>query len=113
MKVDFSTTLRDLRGKVIQNVVEHGDPASGKPPVTEDTTLATVAAEALLYYDPRGTQDPGIKKAQCAHLALRVHKGGVLDVTAEDIVLLKDKIGAIYAPLVVARAYELLENTAG
>ncbi|HQR20126.1 MAG TPA: hypothetical protein PKV98_04630 [Burkholderiaceae bacterium] len=102
MKVNFSEVINNLQGSPIQ--VPDGEK-------TKDCTLAYVAAEALLAFDPQ-VKESGETKAKSYALAVRLVKGGEQEVSAEDIVLLKNKIGDTFAPAVVGPCFELLEQRA-
>lgn len=96
MQVDFDTALLDIRGKPIET-------APGGPPMT----LAYAACEALLALKPT---DTGIDKAKCYRLAMAIVNGGTVNLTPEDAALIKAKIGEIYAPIIVGRAFDLLDD---
>ena len=102
MKIDFSAILLNLQDEpLLQPVSKEGE----KP---LPATLAWVTSEALL----RATEEKdGQKKYQLYSLAMRVGNGGEVEVKAEDIALIKQKIGEQFAPLVVGRAFDLLERT--
>lgn len=51
----------------------------------------------------------GEKKHKVFKLLQRIHSGGEVTVSAEDIVLLKDLVGATYGVGVVGPVYEILE----
>ena len=99
MKIDFSAILLDLHDKPLMQPA-----AAGETP-TAPATLAWVAAEALLS----ATEDKdGQKKYKLYALAMKVGGGGEVELKAEDIALIKTKIGEQFAPLVVGRAFDLL-----
>jgi hypothetical protein len=93
----FTHAIRDLKGS----------------PIKEDdkvVTLETIAVGALMMALPNDTT-PGPEKVQRFKLAQRIDGSDTaIDVTAEEITMLKDLIGKLYTPLVVGRAYELLEK---
>lgn len=94
MLKNFDTQVTDLiTGKPISDGV-----------TKEPLTVGTVAVTALLTSnegDPKGDE-----KARRYRLASRLCHGGELDVTAEDLTLLKSVVGANYMPLVVGQFYE-------
>jgi hypothetical protein len=62
--------------------------------------------EALL----RPTEDKdGAAKYRLYTLAQKVSAGGSVELPVEDVAILKQKIGENFAPMVVGRAYDLLE----
>jgi hypothetical protein len=99
LKIDFSAILLDLRKQPLVQSSEN------KVPVT----LAWVTSEALL----RPTEDKdGVKKYKLYALATKIMDGGVVELLVEDVALIKQHIGEHFAPLVVGRAYDLLESPA-
>ena len=106
MRRNFDQPIHDLWGKEIkpQN-------AQGKYIETEPSlTLTTVALNALLntYEDERSLT--GKEKADRMQLALKINKNPKeADLTIEQMKLVKDLIGKAYGPLIVGRAYEMLE----
>ena len=99
MKIDFSAILLNLRDEPLMQPGENGALS------TAPATLAWIASEALL----RATDDKdGQKKYKLYALAMKVGNGGEVDLKAEDVALLKQKIGEQFAPLVVGRAFDLL-----
>jgi hypothetical protein len=72
-------------------------------------TLAVVATTVLLNEraDERITAADKLRRFA---LAQAVHNAGEVDVSIEDIALLRSIIGESCAPLLVGRAYELLPH---
>ena len=102
-EVDFSRHILDLDGKDIPMSA-----AKDAPPLD----LATVAGMALLAEppaDPRAPAPDTGDKLRRFDLALRTHGGHVVSLSAEDIALLKAAVSKSYGPLVVGRAFELLD----
>jgi hypothetical protein len=100
MKIDFDTVLKRLDGKPLQ--VPDGDS-------TKNANLSFVATEALMAFDPQ-SKESGENKAKFWALAMRVAKGGEVELTVEEVSMLKQKIGENFAPVVVGPAWELLEQ---
>lgn len=96
--VDFSTKLVDLAGATIKD--ENG----------KDITLAIVCVNALTAI-ARGEENmQGVEKVKRAKLAETIYlANGQLKLTAEQTALLKELIGRLYTPLVVMRAWDLLD----
>jgi len=99
VKIDFSSVLLDLKDKPIEINVD-----GEKVPMT----LALAASEALLIMDPR--EQDGALKSQYFKLTLRVVNGGEVELEPKDAELIKKKIGARWSPLIVGRAFELLNG---
>ncbi len=73
----------------------------------KDVTLGMVCVTALLH--PR--EELGTKKADKYELALRIRMAeDEVEVTAEEIVILKEVIGYSYNALVVGQVYRILEG---
>lgn len=102
MKIDFSAVLKNLDGSPLlrQSQVADAQPAP--------MTLAHAACDALILPDQQ--QQSGDEKAAQFTLAMKIVKGGEVEITPEDAALIKKRIGAAFGPLVVGRAYELLNG---
>ncbi len=102
MKIALDTVLLGLppeREKLEQMV-------DGKK---EEITLRDVCLQALLNADRDAKAGPEKNKRFLLSLAI-AEANKEYGLTAEDISLLKRLIGQIYTPLVVGRAYQLLEG---
>lgn len=100
MKINFSAVVTNLDGQPMKQPAMQGtEPA--------DATLAWVVAEALL----RSTAEKdGEGKYKLFALAMKVGAGGEIDLTPEDVSTIKLKVGEAYGPLIVGRAYDLLNG---
>ena len=97
MNINFDTEILDLANAPIINGDKHLD-------------LATIATNALLTPQAAADQNvPTEEKVRRFRLAQKVTNGGTLDMSLEDLVLLKEIIGKAYPPLVVGRAFEILD----
>lgn len=74
-------------------------------------TLRTIIQGALLATLPEDSKMPGARKAELFRLALAANADSV-DWKAEDVALIKDRIGQVSTPLAVGRAYELIDPPA-
>lgn len=103
MKRDFSQQLVGLGGQQLMEA--NGD--EQRP-----MTLAVVAVNALMgqYADEQGLT--GDEKFRRYQLAERIDAGGVQDVSAEEVALLKKLIGKAYGPMLVGPAFKALESDA-
>jgi len=106
---DFSAKILDLNGKSFVDDVKCPADQTGKRPCDDETTLAVIAMRALLapYQDEQNLS--GEDKFKRFALAMKIKDGGEVPVSAEDIALLKKLIGKLYTPLVVGRAFPLLD----
>jgi hypothetical protein len=92
MKIDFSAAITDLDGNPIPEL-----------------TLGLMATNALMgnFDDERSLS--GDDKVRRFKLAQRVHHASEVDLTVEDVALIKKLIAKAYATLPCARAWELLD----
>lgn len=97
MKVDFSKPILSMKNEPI---IEEGKPI----------TLSTICSSALLmpYEDEKNLS--GDEKVKRFKLASQVYDSGEQEITIEDASLLKKLIAKAYTPLIVGRAYALLEG---
>ncbi|MDD5353300.1 MAG: hypothetical protein PHS93_09090 [Candidatus Omnitrophica bacterium] len=93
MKVNFNQPLKNLDGSPIKD----GDKA---------ITLKDVCANALLAVEEKAD---GKVKLENWTLAQLVYKGGELDLTAEQVVKIKDMVAKSYTTLVVGQVLEILK----
>lgn len=103
MQINFNSPILDLDGKPLE--------VEGEP-----ITLATLAIKALFetLADERGQPEQlsGEEKNKNAILAQAIHTTGDLDLEVEQVAMLKARIGRLCGPLLVMRAYALLEGKA-
>lgn len=97
MKINFDAPIIDLAEKPMND--EKGDPV----------TLATVTVQALLATLRGDEAMAGTAKAECGHLGMRLFPGGEQDLKAEQVTMIKERIGRAFTPLIVARAWALLD----
>jgi hypothetical protein len=96
MRIDFDTIIRDLKGEPIKD-------SAG------DFTLSMASCSALLSpYPDEQDLDPK-DKVRRYKLATKITDGGEVDLSVEEIADLKKLIGKAFPPLVVGRAYEILD----
>lgn len=97
MKINFDTVLKDLQNKAM--IDEKGNPFSLRDAVTN--------ALLLSFTDEPNLQ--GADKIRRFQLATKIQGAKSIDLLAEEIALAKACVGKAYGPLVVGRAYELLD----
>lgn len=106
---DFSAKILDLNNKpVIDDTVCPAD-SSGKRPCTTEVTLGDISVRSLMAIVQDEQNLAGEEKFKRFVLAMKIKDGGEIAVSAEDVALLKKLIGKIYSPLVVGRAFPLLD----
>jgi len=96
MKIDVTQILRDLDGK----------------PIDENATLRKACLEALLSPLKGDENMQGADKQALFALADRVHAETSPDLAIEEWAKIKDRIGRAYPPLIVGRAYAMIDPPA-
>lgn len=100
MKIKLESIIKDLDDKpVLKNKDESGEPM----------TLKDVILTALMTPLEQDKELDGNQKAGLFSLALSI-KTGADELTAEDIALVKSRIGKLYTQIIVGRAFELIEG---
>lgn len=100
MKLKLNTPIKTISGaKIVMD--------DGKTPAT----LGHVAAVALCRHGVHGeSADARDKRGK---LARRIRKAQHIELTAEEIAVMKEAIGAWWQPDVVTPAFDLIEDRAG
>lgn len=110
MKIDMAKIILGIDGKPIKIVV--GADEQGTP-IIADASLRGVCVQAL-WNPMRGDENKTAEqKIKCAILAQRIVAIDAVALSAEDIVLIKERINQAYPhPGIVAGAYALLDPLA-
>ncbi len=98
MKIDFSAVLTDLDDKPLRESADD-----------EALTLGAAAVRALMNIYPGEENLSGTKKADRFVLASKIHKQTVVEIRSDEAALIKELIGKAYGPVVVGRAFPLLD----
>ena len=102
MKRNLNVILKTLDGKPLREAHESGE---------RDVLLSHLAVNALLVNYPDEQSLSGEDKVKRFKLAQQINDAdGDVEVTAEQVSLLKSLIAKGYTPLVVGQAYEILEG---
>jgi hypothetical protein len=101
MKIDLTVILKSLDGEVLEEKTK-----DKLVPIT----LKSVCVNAMLSMTDEDRQEQGTSKAERYKLAFKLSEGGNQDLSTDEIVKIKERIGKIYIPLIVGRAYDLLEG---
>ena len=96
MKINFGAPIKDIKGEPI---VEN----------EKAVTLGSVSCQALLANYQDETSLSGKDKVERFTLAALCSNETEADINVEDVALLKKLIGKAYGPLVVGRAYEIID----
>ena len=99
MKVDVDKMIEGLDGNGIPK------DEKGEPTLLKDVCVAALVSELP---SDREKAD-GAEKFKRYILAGKINKGGVVELTADEVTMLKDRIGKGYGALVVGPAWTLLE----
>ena len=99
MKINVDETLKTLDGQTMMD-------NDGKGNAIE-ASLKTVLVNAVLAPTEK---EAGVDKVRKYELAKMLFKGGEVDLTAEDITLIKKQVGENFAPIVVGQVFEMLEK---
>lgn len=106
MKIDFTVVLKDQDNKPLKDVLTMQ--ANGN--VDTELTLGRAAVHALMY---QGQDEPnlgGEEKFSRGLLAFKIRDDSDCELKAEDIALIKKLIGKLFSPIVVYRAYPILDG---
>jgi len=99
MKINVDQTLKTLDGKTMMDADSSGNAV--------EATVKTLLVNAVLA----PTKDEkGVDKVRKYELAKMIFKGGEVDLTPEDIVLIKKQVGDNFAPIVVGQVFEMLDK---
>jgi hypothetical protein len=101
--IDFTAAITDFDG----NPIDGGSPEKPMP-----LTLASVSVLALNALSREDENLAGDEKFKRGMLAYHIHKGETDKLSVDDISLIKKLVGKLYNPMVVVRAYQLLDPAA-
>lgn len=98
MKIKVTESLKQMNGKPMVDQDDNGKPV--------EATIRTVLVNALLSPVP---EEKGMDKVAKYDLAQRIYKEDEVDLNETDIKLIKDRVGELFAPLVVGQIFNLLK----
>lgn len=98
MKFDLNCPLLNYSGQ-----------AFTKPGSDESMTLKSILESACLNANPQ-KYDTGEKKMRIFGLLMKIHKSDRVDLTVEELVILKDLVGEQLTISAVGAVYSALEN---
>lgn len=101
MKIDVTQTFKTLSGQVLKDVDENKQAV--------DATLRLAIVNSLLA-PSKAKEESGIEKVKKYELAKRVYVGGEVELSAEEITLIKEGIGRLFQPIIVGQAFDMLEG---
>lgn len=98
MLVDVSRNLVQMNGNPLMDTNEKGEAV--------EATVKTAIVNAVLS---PVQNEKGIDKVKKYELAKRIYQvEGEIELTPEEVVLIKDRVGELYTPLIVGQVLELL-----
>lgn len=100
MKLNVTQQLINIRGQVIR---------TSEAPDAPATLLRDILIEALLGRATDDRPPPAAEQLKLYTLAQRVQENDEVDVDAETLVLLRNKVAAVYFPAIGGPALKLLE----
>lgn len=123
MKVNFSQVIKDFDGEPVQDLwkaEQREEPTlderrAGVPgklikaAVLRDATLGIIANKALVLGAADRAADNEETKTRCYDLAVRVYKGGEIDLSVDDIKFIKDRIVTAFFASIVGPCVEMLD----
>lgn len=95
--IDFTRVLNGLDGKPLQSEQK------------EKLTLSDVAVNALLATLDEDRQLAGTEKVKRYELARKIYGQKEVSLTPEELVMIRERIGKAYGPVVVGVAWRFLE----
>jgi len=99
MKIDFNVKLMDLDGKT---------PMPFSKDIREPISLGLVCTTALNAMDQKNPPTPQDRYKR-GKLAEKIATNDTLDLSVDELKMLKDLIGAVWGPVVVMRAWDILD----
>lgn len=76
----------------------------------KDVTLATITCSVFVSVLKGDEQLSGEEKEKLFKIGMSAATGGIGEITADQAATLKRRIGIAYPPLIVGRAYEIIEG---
>lgn len=96
MKLNLEQHMQDMKGKA----VKFGE---------ELMTLETVLVQALLMTDEKENPNMDVKYKRY-RLCKKISGAKEVDLTSEEVVMLKDLVGRAFVTLISGQVYDLLEG---
>jgi hypothetical protein len=106
--INFATVITNEDGKPIIECTDPPTVVSTDPACKSkrDVTLGILAFRALSFPEQGVSGEDNLLRG---NLALRVYKAGELQLSVEEIALIKKRIGAVFTPVLIARCFPLLD----
>lgn len=101
MKIDMSQQLRGLDGKPV-SIKDGGENVPMK--------LSNVCVNALLTPLEEDKKQSGEDKFKNYQLSQKIYEKGEVELEAQDIAKVKERVGKCFGPLVSGQAWDMLEG---
>lgn len=105
MKIDFSVVLFSLEAEPFTRVKTVGDKVE-----SVNMTLGHACAQSLLGMIDEDKMATGVQKYDRWKLASKIITEKVIDLTVEEIVSIKDRVGKVYGPAQIGPIFNILED---
>lgn len=100
MKIDVNQTLKTMNGQVMKD-----DDGTGQ---IVDATLRMAMVNAILSPIEK---ESGMDKVKKFNLAKKIHDAeSEVDLTVEEVSLIKERIGEVFPAIIVGQVFDLLEG---
>lgn len=109
MKIDFTRKLTTIEGQELTYAVS-ACANCGRPREEKLRTMRNACVDALTSVMAHDQGETGTSKLERYQLALRIHNEDVVDLTAEEIVIIKTRVGMAFGPMVVGQVWPMLEG---
>ena len=96
MKISLDTKITDFKGKVM---------LQGEDALTMQDVLLTSVMNPL----ETDKALSGQKKYELYNIGIEIGKGKIVDFTAEEVVMLKNRIAQTHVPLIIGQVWNLLD----
>jgi len=98
MLVNVDGVLKSMSGETLKDVV-NGEAIDAK---VKDALVNAILSPVQ--------NEQGVEKVKKYELAKRIYAGGDIDLVAEEVALIKERVGESYAPIIVGQLFELLDS---
>ena len=106
MKIDTNVEIINLDG----NVLKENDGSGNAVNVTAKKIMANSLMSNVIGRDGRPVPEKGEDKLKKFKLAMKIYDSDEVELSSEDIVLIKERVGATYNTLVYGRICDLLKE---
>jgi hypothetical protein len=110
MRKNFEVAITDFDGKPIfsEPEVRGKEGTVEKAAVTFTLKSAAIQALNVLHQDEQSL--PAEKKFERYRIAMKIATGDPVELNVDELALVKQLIGRVFTPIVVGRAWEILEK---